>query len=336
MSGASRRHSADRRSRGWDWGARSAAALLLLSCVPEVGLPPSRVVAPRVIAVQAEPPELAPGERVRLRLWVATPSGPATAATLADASWDFCRAPKPPSEDNFVSPRCLQDPTARLPIAATGPEVEAEVPAEACAWHGPQAPPSAPGEPSPRPRDADASSGYYQPLRVVTALVAQPTIAAVRIQCGLATAPPETAAAYRADYRPNQSPLLPRLAIDLADDATGAGLGEAPSPGPIVVPVARELHLSLQLPLGSAEDYLRFDLATQALQSDREVLRVSWFATAGALAESVSAVTDRGSAGLLAGTLFQPGSQAGPAWLWAVLRDSRGAVAVLPAALRSE
>lgn len=334
MSGATQGRSSERRSRGCGWGARSAAGLLLLSCVPEVGLPPSRVVAPRVIAVQAEPPEVAPGERVRLRLWVATPSGPARAATLADATWDFCRAPKPPSEDNFVSPRCLQDPTARLPIAATGPEVEAEVPAEACAWHGPQAPPTAPGEPSPRPRDADATSGYYQPLRVVTALVAQPTIAAVRILCGLATAAPETAAAYRAGYRPNQSPPLPRLSIQLADDATGARLGEGSSP--IVVPAERELRLSLQLPLGSAEDYLRFDLATQALQSEREVLRVSWFATAGALAESVSAVDDRGAAGLLAGTSWQPAGSAGPAWLWAVLRDSRGAVAVLPAALRSE
>ena len=97
-------------------------------CVPEVGLPPSRLFAPRVVAVTADPPEVAPGESVRLRLWVGQ----------ARRTGDRCRARRcwlallhradPPTEDNAVSARCLSDPNALLPIAGRGAEVVAGSP----------------------------------------------------------------------------------------------------------------------------------------------------------------------------------------------------------------
>lgn len=302
------------------WG-RGVVLLGLLGCVPEVGSPPSLLTGPRAVAVQADPPDVAPGTRVRLRLWVATPSGPAPAADLADARWDFCSAPTPPTEDNFVSPRCLTDPAARIPIAATGMEIEAEVPAEACAGYGPQAPPQSAGDPPARPRDPDATSGYYQPLRVVSALLPLLSIAAVRIQCGLAAVPPEVAAEYRRRYRPNLAPPLPTL--DRVIDDAPPPRGEA---------TRRALRLTLHLPATAAEDYLRYDVPAAALSDDRERLRVSWFSGQGVLAESVTAVEDRGASGLTSSNLWWRDDE-GPAWLWAVLRDNRGAVTVLPVAV---
>jgi hypothetical protein len=296
--------------------------LLPIACVPEVGSPPSLVRSPRVIAVQAQPADVEPGALIRLRLWVATPAGPAPAADLADTRWDFCTAPKPPTEDNFASPRCLLDPSALLPIAATGAEVAAEVPAEACALFGPQAPAGSAGEPA-RPRDPDATGGYYQPLRVVVPGLPQPTLSAVRIQCGLSTAPPEIAADFRRRYRANQAPPVPVLRRE-PDSGSSVDAGA----GPVL-----RLSLSLSLPAEAAEDYLRFDPLTQTLTSQREALRLSWFATDGDLAESVTSLADRGPAGLATENRWQRPPSPQPAWLWAVLRDSRGGVSVLPVAV---
>lgn len=307
--------------RGRGRGLLPALGLLLpIACVPEVGSPPSRVRSPRVIAVQAQPADVEPGALIRLRLWVATPSGPASAVDLADTRWDFCTAPKPPTEDNFASPRCLVDPSALLPIAATGAEVAAEVPVEACALFGPQAPAGAAGEPA-RPRDPDATGGYYQPLRVVVPGLPQPTLAAVRIQCGLSTAPPAIAADFRRRYRGNQAPPVPGLQREPDPGASAdAGSGQV-------------LRLSLTLPSEAAEDYLRFDPRTQTLTSQRETLRLSWFATDGDLAESVTPLADGGPAGLATENRWQRLASPQPAWLWAVLRDSRGGVSVLPVAV---
>lgn len=305
-----------------------AAALGLLpsvvACVPDVGPPPSRLLAPRVVAVTADPPEVAPGESVRLRLWVAKPDGPATGAELADARWHFCTAPTPPSEDNGVSARCLSDPAALLPIADSGAEVVAEVPAEACAWFGPQAPPAGIDDPPARPRDADATGGYYQPLRIVTAAVARPTVAAVRIDCGLATAPPEIASDFRRRYRRNRPPPPPQIVItDAAQPLDGAAL-----------PAGLSLPLSVRVPTSAAEDYLRFDPASQTLALTPETLRVSWFATAGTLAHSVTPLDDLVVGDSAANNLLDLPAQPGPLFLWAVLRDSRGAASVLSKTLR--
>lgn len=295
----------------------------LAACVPDVGLPPSRLLAPRVVAVTADPPEVAPGESVRLRLWVAKPDGPATDAELADAGWHFCTAPTPPTEDNAVSARCLSDPNALLPIAGRGAEVVAEVPAEACAWFGPQAPPVGIDDPPARPRDADATGGYYQPLRIVTAAVARPTVAAVRIDCGLATAPPEIAPDFRRRYRRNRPPPAPQII-----------LGDAAQPLPAEPPLAgQSLRLSVRVPTSAAEDYLRFDPASQTLALTPETLRVSWFTAAGALAHSVTPLDDLGAGESAADNLLDLPAQPGPLFLWAVLRDSRGAASVLSKAL---
>lgn len=306
-------------------GALGLLPLLgLTACVPDVGPPTSRLLAPRVVAVTADPPEVAPGESVRLRLWVAKPDGPATDAELGDARWHFCTAPTPPSEDNAVSARCLSDPAALLPIADSGAEVVAEVPAAACAWFGPQAPPVGIDDPPTRPRDADATGGYYQPLRIVTAAVARPTVAAVRIDCGLATAPPEIAADFRRRYRRNRPPPPPQIVLrDTAQPLDGDAF-----------PAVLSLRLSLRVPTSAAEDYLRFDPASQTLELTRETLRLSWFATAGTLAHSVTPLDDLDVAESAADNVLDLPAQPGPLFLWAVLRDSRGAASVLSKALR--
>ena len=54
-------------------------------------------------------------------------------------------------------------------------------------------------------------------------------------------------------------------------------------------------------------------------------MRVSWFATGGTLAVDASAVDEDDAATSVSTTWHTPA--AGPAWLWVVLRDSRGGVA---------
>ncbi len=52
-------------------------------------------------------------------------------------------------------------------------------------------------------------------------------------------------------------------------------------------------------------------------------MRVSWFATGGELAVDASAVGET-DASILVTTTWHTPAAPGPAWLWLVLRDSRG------------
>jgi hypothetical protein len=57
-------------------------------CVPDVDTDESLVLAPRLIAVTAEPAEAAPGETVTWTAWIASPDG--TVETSSAPSWSQC------------------------------------------------------------------------------------------------------------------------------------------------------------------------------------------------------------------------------------------------------
>lgn len=274
-------------------------------CIPDVGAPSSLIKGPRVLALRSEPAEAAPLETVRLQLYAVAPSGP---VKDAEVEWAFCAAPKPPVENNAISDRCLGD-TVRE-IGGRGPSVTAQVPEDACALFGPQLPPS---EQSPRPRDADSTGGYYQPVRARSSGVT--AIGLIRIRCGLASATPQAAAEYRARYVPNRNP-----------EAVGLTVEEGSFPLRFdALPADKDLTLRLVPEPAAAEDFLVFNPSTQTLQDGREQLRVSWFASAGSFAEGTTAVDESGEVR----NVWRSPSASGPAFLWAVLRDSRGGVSVL-------
>ena len=267
---------------------RGALALLALAASPGCDEPLDQrlgiIDAPRVLAV------------------IAGPDGPLPITP----SWGYCTSPKPPTEDNAASTACVGGDA--LIDLGTAPTVTGALPVGGCIQFGPDVP--AGGF---RPRDPDASGGYYQPVRVATdELLA---IGLSRITCNLPTAPFEAAQRYRTEYVANANPVLDPIALDR-------------------VPADSEVTLVASWPAETAETYLYFDAATQVLVDRREAMRVSWFATGGELAVDASAVAEDDGATSVSTVWRTPA--AGTAWIWIVLRDSRGGLAVQASSITVE
>ena len=251
------------------------------------------VTEPRVLAVQAEPAEAKPGAMVTYRALVASPLGP-----IADPrQWAYCTAPKPPTEDNAVSEQCIE--TTALIDLGTSSEVIGTLPSDGCIRFGPDTPPG-----GYRPRDPDPTGGYYQPVRVSAG--DELAFGLSRITCKLPTAPFDVARDYDLHYVANANPTLEPLTIDRVPPDTDVELGAA-------------------WPAAAVESYLYYDALAQKLVDRREAMRVSWFATGGTIAVDASAVDEDGSELGVSTTWHTPAT--GEAWLWIVLRDSRGGVA---------
>jgi hypothetical protein len=281
------------------------AAVMASACVPATSGPPlSTIERPRVLAVKAEPAEARPGDRVALRLLGARPEGGWSPA----AEWAFCSSPKPLTENDVVAEDCLSG--AADVFAASATAAQAILPLDACQRFGPDTPP---GPMMLRPRDADATGGYFQPVRV-RAEGADPVVALVRLFCGLAGASYDVASRFEQQYRPNANPRLVAL---------GADLGGVPL-ALDALPRGSAVHLTSSWTSSSAEAFVVFDPTSGVLAARREALSVSWYATAGAFDHDRSgrAADDRGTS---ADDVWQSpavGSFAVQAWV--VLRDSRG------------
>lgn len=283
----------------------------LAGCRPDLDAPLSLITDTRILAVQAEPAEAAPGETVSYQALVASPAGTVAGTAIA---WSFCTVPKPPGENNVVDPACLA--AGLVPAGPPGPALVAATPAAGCALFGPAAPPPA------RPRDPDVTGGYYQPLR---AAIETPDLRAAlflsRIPCELAQASAQVAAEFRARYRPNRNPrLLPAsLRASRVADGQPVALDQLPqSQGQ-----DQRIRFEIDWQADAAEIYPVFDAATQSLVDHRETLRVSWFATAGAFAAEHTGRGEEDTA-LSSDNVWTAPSAAGPVHLWVVLRDARG------------
>jgi hypothetical protein len=271
---------------------RVAFLLVLAACDDTLDQRLAIVDEPRVLAIVSEPAEAKPGATASYRAIVGGPDGP----ILAPPAWAYCRAPKPPTEDNVVSTGCLD---AGQLVALGSGEVTGTLPMDGCIRYGPDVPPG-----GFRPRDPDPTGGYYQPVRLdVDALLA---FGSTRITCNLPTAPFEVAIRYNNEYVANQNPTL--LPFDLA-----------------TAPANTDVTLVAAWPAEAVESFLYFDARTQTLVDRREAMRVSWFATAGSIPVDASAVDERGTQTRVETTWHTPGP--GRATLWIVLRDSRGGIA---------
>ncbi|MDB4955328.1 MAG: hypothetical protein JWO36_2897 [Myxococcales bacterium] len=257
---------------------------------------------PRVLAITSEPPEVKPGSDVVYSALVAGPDGP----IAASPQWALCNAPKPPTEDNAVSDACLGNAVIDLGAA---PTVTATIPADACITFGPDVPPG-----GFRPRDADPTGGYYQPVRADAEL--ELAFGFSRITCNLPNAPGDVAHAYQLDYVANRNPSV-SVAV------------------PSTITRSAAVTLTAEWPPDAAESFLYYDPQTQTLVTRREAMRVSWFASAGAIAVDASAVGETSDATSVT-TTWQAPARTGPAWLWIVLRDSRGGIATATIALTIE
>jgi hypothetical protein len=272
---------------------------LLAACNPTFSDRPSRVAAPRVLAVRGQPAEARPGTMVAYDMLVA-------AADAAEARWSYCTVPKPLDENNIVAAGCLAD-AGESPIGG-GPSASAPLPLKACQLFGPDPPPQTPGQPPLRPRDPDVTGGYFQPVRVAVDGVT--AFGLERITCNLASAGADISVAFAARYTPNQNPTLLPLGAPLPLDA---------------VPAGATVTLTAAWSDDSAESYVVYDLEQLALVERRESLRVSWFATDGTFEHDR---TGRGESEpeTTSDNHWAAPAQPGVVQLWVVLADSRGGV----------
>ena len=280
--------------------------LVISACRPDFGLPVSVVTEPRVLAIEASPPEARPGDRVHVVAFAAGPEGPLDAR----ADYAFCTSPRPLVESNIVNSDCLGPQGAVSPVASSVESVDAVLPADGCLRFGPETPPQKPGEPPFRPRDPDVTGGYYQPLRVT--LSGLEAVALVRIRCNLPGASAQRSVEYGMRYTDNTNPELSGLELLVDGQVTEA----------LSLPGNTQVTLRASWPEGTAEPFVVHDRSTATLSETRESLRASWFTTAGIIPLVTSgAAADSGD--LSAETTWTtPASGSGT--LWAVLRDNRG------------
>lgn len=273
--------------------------LCLSSCVPELMERASTVDSPRVLAIIAEPPEAKPGDTVQFRVLVASPSG---TITEPQAYWALCLTPKPPAEENAVAEACW----ARdyRPVGGPAASLDITIPEDACTLFGP-----ALTSADVRPRDADRTGGYYQPVRV-----AIPELAAfgfARIRCALPNAAAEVTLAYSERYRDNTNPAI--LAVDAFMEGEDIGLD--------AVPPGAALELRVKWDAAAKERFVVYDPNAQSLEEMDEEMRVSWFVTSGALSTDITGEDTTGGTSTVTWTAPQA---EGFVSIWIVLRDSRG------------
>jgi hypothetical protein len=281
-------------------------------CRPELLDQPWLVTAPRLLGWTAQPPEAPPGGAVTLQAVALDPAGPAdTAAT----TWTFCRAPKPLDEDRVVAPDCL----TTAPADAAGDPVQVALPADACRLFGPDVPQPAPGAPPTRPRDPDATGGYYQPITF--ALGASVAVGLERVTCDLPDASLAAAGAFQAAYHANQNPTITGLSFT----SGGAAID------PAAVPAGAPVDVQATWAAGSAESYVVYDRASLAVVGAVETLAAAWYVTGGALDRADAVIAD--PAVLAAAATWRAPAAAGTYEIVLLLRDSRGGAAVARAAL---
>lgn len=300
-------------------------AAALIGCVPDLDDRTFLLDEPRILAIQADPPEAAPGAEVRYRLlW-------AGGGEEASLSWGHCNLRKPLAELGPVHPGCLSDDPAAFDPLGSGTSVTGQIPRQACRRFGPDIPEPVAGEPSGRPVDPDSSGGFYQPVvvRAETGETSSWSIGSTRISCGIAGATPAQLSEMARTYVPNANPALegvqmrrgdtwePLFPSDPPSDANTVEAGET-------VVLRAAWPTCEEAPCDGAEPYVLFDPRTRTIERAKESLRVAWFADGGLLEVDRTGSAD--PSGTWSENTWTAPTEPGVARVWVVIRDERGGV----------
>jgi hypothetical protein len=329
------------------------AAVSSAACEPTFDDRNSQVLERRVLAVRSMPAQARPMAEVKLSALVVEPTG--TLKSFAP-KWAFCNAPKPIAETNDVSDECLAGSGDQFDELGRGAIVTGNVPDYACRLFGPSVPPSEPGQPPGRPKDADSTGSFYQPLRVIVPSADTPivTLGQVGLTCQLTGLSGEQLSDYQKRARVNEHPELSNVLVGaqastpLSIDDGGAEptrvsprqhvvlratWPECPTEGVCGDGIcnqdenAQDCEADCTQPKGchGAETFVYYDPETHLLEGRREAMRVSWFAGAGSFDDDHTGRREDELQTYSDATWTAP-SQPGLAHLWVVLRDSRSGI----------
>ncbi len=306
------------------------ACALVAACTPTFSDDTSIVTGPRLLAVQAMPAEAAPGKPFAMAALYVGPAGESDASSI---DWAICRLPKALGDPDPVAAACFVDASTGLMPIGNGGSASGSVPSDACELFGPDSPPPLPGQPSARPTDADATGGFYLPVRMKSGSDTWSS-ALERISCQPSGVTQSVFNAFANEYVPNENPEVASLArIDAAGGAqTIAANGQNVAPG---LTVARGERASLRVSwpscpatstaCGGAETFVLIDPETKQLERARESIVASWYATDGTF-DRDRVGRDGADATASADNAWTAPAAAGVVRVWVVLRDARGGV----------
>jgi hypothetical protein len=314
-------------------------------CQPDFSARPSAVEQVRILAVQSDPPEGAPGDPVRLRALVVDSNGTRPAEAI---DWGFCTRPKPLDELNDVGILCFQRAADWIVPLGVGPDANGKLPLDACRQFGSDVPEPLPGQPAGRPADPDSTGGYFQPSRLVIGGGGDYVLALgqTRLECGLPGATRDVLEEFKKTYVPNRNPAVADVTIARGGGAPatlpvddGSGTVAPPSVG-----AGETVSLTVSwpacdvAPCDGAEKYPYFDLTSRALVARRESMRVSFFASAGSFRDDRVGRGEDDPATSVEDAWTAPTTPpaSGIVHLWFVLRDARGGVSWRAAQVRVE
>ena len=250
-------------------------------CEPDEELPRTFIDGPRVLAIKAEPPAVPPGGST-----VVTALIVGTGGETPTVSWARCRLPPRPGE--AINPDCVDTAqAATLEPIGDGATITTTMPDDVTA--------SALGQP-------DASGGVYLTLVARVTVAGETLVATYRLRF---QAP--------GDVNVNQNPVLTGL---LLVDAGGVA-----TPIDAAAPSTVEAGDRLTLQVAVADASVQTYPPPLGGVGVAEVLRTSWFSTAGTFTEERS----EGPAAMTVlelNTLLPPAGSAID--LYAVIRDDRG------------
>jgi hypothetical protein len=306
----------------------AASFVLATACKPNLGDPPSVVTGPRLLAVRGLPPEAAEGDAVTYDVLAVDESG--RIATPA-VTWAVCHDPKSPAEANAVATACLTipDDTPAMPTFMS------PMPPMACKQFGPEPPIMMTGQAPLRPQDPDVTGGFYQPVRATLAAdgATEVAFALERITCKLTNAPTDVATTFDQTDKPNTNPSVAGWTAEVGGAPTPLfTAGQAAAPAPLTVAPSMPVTFEVAWPASTPESFLVWNLVTQVLETHREALSVSWFATDGTFEHDR---TGRGETEteLTTDDVWTAPKTPGLVHLWVLLRDSRGGVDFAEAAV---
>ncbi len=299
------------------------------ACTPTFTDDTAIVSSPRLLAVQAEPPEGALGASFTLTALYVDQNGPHDPSGI---DWATCLLQKPLGEPGPIAEACFTDASPDLAALGDGGVVHGTIPQNACQIFGPDSPPPMMGQPSARPTDPDTTGGFYLPIRTKSG-DAQWSAALERIACQPSGITQSVSLAFGSGYRANANPAiaaLSRLAGDggstvINPDAPGTATALTVSEGERVDLRVDWPQCSGTDPCGGAESYLYIDPTSKQIVPRRESMVASWYASAGTFDEDRSGRSETDPATSAGNTWIAP-STPGPVHFWVVLRDARGGV----------